>query len=209
MMCVICKTGETHPGTATVTLDREGTAVVIKGVPARVCKNCGEEYVDESVTARLLKTAEEAFRAGVQVDVRTTWLPKAGARLSCLFGFSGLCGFFSSKNETNQIDQANQPSVALFSPSSLRTVLHNQDSSIHHSSFIIQHFVPPLSQVGVLSQMEKRILRRRFSGRPTNSSCLTLPKRIFRSWSGRAFCPRGSDRWRDARFAIALGGFCP
>lgn len=24
MMCVICKTGETHPGTATVTLEREG-----------------------------------------------------------------------------------------------------------------------------------------------------------------------------------------
>ena len=24
MMCVICKTGETHPGTAMVTLEREG-----------------------------------------------------------------------------------------------------------------------------------------------------------------------------------------
>jgi YgiT-type zinc finger domain-containing protein len=41
MMCVICKTGETHPGVATVTLEREGATVVIKGVPARVCKNCG------------------------------------------------------------------------------------------------------------------------------------------------------------------------
>jgi YgiT-type zinc finger domain-containing protein len=71
MMCVICKGGETQPGTATVTLDREGATVVIKGVPARVCTNCGEEYVEEAVTARLLKTAEEAVRAGVQVDVRT------------------------------------------------------------------------------------------------------------------------------------------
>ena len=71
MTCVTCKNGETQPGAATVTLEREGATVVIKGVPARVCKNCGEEYVDEGITARLLKTAEEAVRAGVQVDVRT------------------------------------------------------------------------------------------------------------------------------------------
>jgi YgiT-type zinc finger domain-containing protein len=43
MMCVICKTGETHPGTAPVTLEREGATVVIKGVPALVYKSCGEE----------------------------------------------------------------------------------------------------------------------------------------------------------------------
>ena len=71
MTCVICKTGETQPGTATVTLERDGATVVIKAVPARLCKNCEEEYVEENVTARRLKTAEEAVRAGVQVDVRT------------------------------------------------------------------------------------------------------------------------------------------
>lgn len=71
MTCVICKNGETQPGTATITLEREGATVVIKGVPARVCQNCGEEYVEEEITAHVLKTAEEAVRAGVQVDVRT------------------------------------------------------------------------------------------------------------------------------------------
>jgi len=71
MMCVICKTGETQPSTTTITLERESATVVIKGVPARVCKNCGEEHIEESVTAHLLKTADEAVRAGVQVDVRT------------------------------------------------------------------------------------------------------------------------------------------
>ncbi|BFU96885.1 MAG: hypothetical protein NTNFB02_36070 [Nitrospira sp.] len=70
MKCVICKTGETQPGAATVTLEREGATVVIKAVPARVCTNCGEEYVEENTTARLLQIAEEAVRAGVQVDVR-------------------------------------------------------------------------------------------------------------------------------------------
>jgi YgiT-type zinc finger domain-containing protein len=70
MKCVICKDGETRPGNATITLEREGTTLVIKGVPADVCANCGEEYVDETITARLLKTAEEAARSGVEVDVR-------------------------------------------------------------------------------------------------------------------------------------------
>lgn len=70
MKCVICKHGETRPGKATVTLERNGTTLVIKGVPANVCANCGEEYLDEEITARLLNTAEEAARKGVQVDVR-------------------------------------------------------------------------------------------------------------------------------------------
>ncbi|HJU04157.1 MAG TPA: type II toxin-antitoxin system MqsA family antitoxin [Nitrospiraceae bacterium] len=70
MKCIICKNGETKPGKATVTLEREGTTLVIKGVPAEVCSNGGEEYVDEATTARLLKTAEHAAQAGVQVDVR-------------------------------------------------------------------------------------------------------------------------------------------
>jgi len=70
MKCVICKSGETKPGTATVTLEREGMTLVIQGVPDRVCANCGEEYVDEDTSARLLKTAEEAAQAGVRVDVR-------------------------------------------------------------------------------------------------------------------------------------------
>lgn len=70
MECVICKNGEAQPGKATVTLERSATTLVVKGVPARVCANCGEEYVDEAIAAELLNTAEEAARAGVQVDVR-------------------------------------------------------------------------------------------------------------------------------------------
>ena len=71
MKCVICKQGETRPGTATITLERHGMMLIVKSVPAQVCENCGEEYIDENVTAKLLRQAEEAVRAGVQVDVRT------------------------------------------------------------------------------------------------------------------------------------------
>lgn len=46
MKCVICKHGETRPGMTTVTLERGGATLVVKGVPARICGNCGEAYVD-------------------------------------------------------------------------------------------------------------------------------------------------------------------
>ncbi len=70
MKCVVCKQGETHEGTATVTLERDGMILVFRRVPAEVCEVCGEEYVDEQTAARLLAVAEEAARVGVQVDVR-------------------------------------------------------------------------------------------------------------------------------------------
>ena len=70
MKCVVCKHGETQPGCTTVTLERGAMTLVVKGVPARVCQDCGEEYVDEETAGRLLKAAEDAARAGVQVEVR-------------------------------------------------------------------------------------------------------------------------------------------
>ncbi len=70
MRCVICKEGETRKGTATVTLERGEMVLVFRKVSAEVCEVCGEEYVDEQTTSRLLAAAEEAARSGVQVDVR-------------------------------------------------------------------------------------------------------------------------------------------
>lgn len=70
MKCVVCKQADTRPGTATVTLERDGLTVVFKGVPAQVCPNCGEDYVDSAVADRLLKEAEQTARNGTQVEVR-------------------------------------------------------------------------------------------------------------------------------------------
>jgi hypothetical protein len=44
--------------------------LVFKKVPADVFQVCGEEYVDEHTTARLLAATEENVRTGVQVDIR-------------------------------------------------------------------------------------------------------------------------------------------
>lgn len=70
MKCAICNQGELKPGKVTVTLERKGATLVFKGVPAQVCTNCGEEYVDETVSARLLARADALAKEGAQVDVR-------------------------------------------------------------------------------------------------------------------------------------------
>jgi YgiT-type zinc finger domain-containing protein len=70
MKCVVCKVGETQPGTATVVLQRGSATVVINDVPAQVCENCGEEYVDEQVAEAVLTAAEAAVRAGAKVEIR-------------------------------------------------------------------------------------------------------------------------------------------
>lgn len=69
MNCVICKTGETRPGRVTVTLERDGTVVVIKDVPADVCGDCGEYYLDEAVSARVYAQADEAAQRHGEVEV--------------------------------------------------------------------------------------------------------------------------------------------
>jgi len=70
MKCVICKHGETKPGTTTITLERDSLTLVVKAVPAQVCENCGEAYVDEATTRKLLETAETEVRGGAQVEIR-------------------------------------------------------------------------------------------------------------------------------------------
>jgi YgiT-type zinc finger domain-containing protein len=70
MLCVICKNGKTRPGKRTVTLERDGTTLIVRRVPAEICENCGEEYVDEAAATSLLKIAEEAAQAGAHMDIR-------------------------------------------------------------------------------------------------------------------------------------------
>ncbi|BAY25600.1 hypothetical protein NIES2100_54060 [Calothrix sp. NIES-2100] len=69
MQCVLCKHGETQPGKVTVTLERDDTIVILKGVPAEVCNNCGEYYLSAAVTEQVLQCAEEAVNKGAEVEI--------------------------------------------------------------------------------------------------------------------------------------------
>jgi len=69
MECVICKNGTTEKGIVTVTMDRGGSIIAIKEVPADVCNNCGEYYLSTEITTKVLKKAEEAFNKDVEIEV--------------------------------------------------------------------------------------------------------------------------------------------
>lgn len=70
MICPLCQQGELTSDTVTVTLERDGATVVFRDVPANVCDNCAEEYIDETTTQNLLISFDEAVMSGVVVDVR-------------------------------------------------------------------------------------------------------------------------------------------
>lgn len=69
MNCVLCKHGDTRPGEVTVTLERGGTTVILKGVPAKVCENCGEYYLSENISEQVLLRAEQAVKGGAEVEI--------------------------------------------------------------------------------------------------------------------------------------------
>ncbi|MGH8557324.1 MAG: type II toxin-antitoxin system MqsA family antitoxin [Methylococcales bacterium] len=70
MKCTICKTGQTQPGLTTVTLQREEAVVVIRGVPAEICEDCGEYYLDEATARRVFADADATARRRVDVEIK-------------------------------------------------------------------------------------------------------------------------------------------
>lgn len=69
MTCAICRTGRTQPGAATVTLQRGISVIVIKGVPAQICEDCGEYYLAESEARKVYALAEEAVQRNAELEI--------------------------------------------------------------------------------------------------------------------------------------------
>ena len=69
MNCVICQIGQTKPEHVTVTLERDGSILLVKEVLANVCQNCGERYFDSEISDRLLALADRAFEQGAELEV--------------------------------------------------------------------------------------------------------------------------------------------
>ena len=70
MKCPICKHGETENSYATVALERNKSTLVFKHVPADICNNFAEEFINQIVSVELFSEVKHAEGAGVQVDVR-------------------------------------------------------------------------------------------------------------------------------------------
>ena len=69
MICLLCRQAESVDGVTSVLFERGEMKLTVKNVPARVCPNCGEAYVEEDVAVQLLRGAEEMTAAGEMDDV--------------------------------------------------------------------------------------------------------------------------------------------
>jgi len=67
--CIICKNGKTKNGFITITLEKNGSTLIFKNVPALVCDNCGEKYLSGEISKELLFKAKEIVKSGVEVDI--------------------------------------------------------------------------------------------------------------------------------------------
>jgi YgiT-type zinc finger domain-containing protein len=69
MNCIICRQVEIVDGLTSVTFEREEFQLVINNVPARLCPNCGEAYMEEEIAVRLLREAEDMSAQGMMDNV--------------------------------------------------------------------------------------------------------------------------------------------
>jgi YgiT-type zinc finger domain-containing protein len=65
MICLICRKAEIVESLTTVEFERDEFKLVVKEVPARVCPNCSEAFVDENVAEQLLIIARQKFEMGM------------------------------------------------------------------------------------------------------------------------------------------------
>ena len=66
--CPLCG-GSKEPGRTTYTVDLGFGVVVVRNVPATVCGQCGEEWIDADTAQRLERVTDEARRKQLQVEV--------------------------------------------------------------------------------------------------------------------------------------------
>jgi YgiT-type zinc finger domain-containing protein len=69
--CPLCG-GEKEPGTTTFTVDLSFGVLVVRDVPALVCSQCGEAWIEDEVAAKLEALVADARRRKSVVEV-TRW----------------------------------------------------------------------------------------------------------------------------------------
>lgn len=65
MICLICRQSETVDELTFVNFQRSEIYLAVNNVPARVCRGCGEAYVDEEVALQLLQGVKKIYEAGI------------------------------------------------------------------------------------------------------------------------------------------------
>jgi len=66
--CFICN-GKIGKGTTTFVLDLKSSLIIVRNVPALVCTQCGEEWIEDSTAIKMEQITERAKAQNSQLEV--------------------------------------------------------------------------------------------------------------------------------------------
>ncbi len=66
--CPLCS-GHIQPGTTTFTVDLKTGVVVVRNVPAWVCTQCGEDWIEDAISEKLENIAKRARQQNTQLEM--------------------------------------------------------------------------------------------------------------------------------------------
>jgi YgiT-type zinc finger domain-containing protein len=65
MKCLVCKHNRFKKGATVLPIERGNAILLITDIPARVCENCGETYLDEETAQEVQDLANETLSGEV------------------------------------------------------------------------------------------------------------------------------------------------
>jgi len=68
MNCVLCK-GTMHNGTTHFPIDRDSQFLLVKNVPALICEQCGEMFIDDKVYQKIEEIVNSVQNSNVEIEV--------------------------------------------------------------------------------------------------------------------------------------------
>lgn len=72
MRCLVCKHDRFKQGTTVLPIERGNAILLITDIPARVCENCGETYLDEDIAEGVQDLANETLSGEVRYTRKDT-----------------------------------------------------------------------------------------------------------------------------------------
>lgn len=68
MNCILCKSNLTI-GVVNHIVDLDGHIIIIKGVPANICNQCGEYFIENDIAMKIEKIIEEVTKNKIEILV--------------------------------------------------------------------------------------------------------------------------------------------
>ena len=68
MLCILCK-GDMKNGKVNFPVDAEENFILIKGVPAQICEQCGEYFLKDDVAEIIERIVKKAKRKNVELEI--------------------------------------------------------------------------------------------------------------------------------------------